>query len=151
MSWISGFRLFLYGFHAGVHWISWIPFDLSSFHAAPLRLAKWRRPTFAHRPCSAVRNHVATRRGDQTKMHPVAPFEEAGGPLHGLCPSALWPVAAPAAYLNSRQPPLIQARLDALFVLHWCRMDSATQFLDRPHGWLSECLRPSVQTRHVSM
>ncbi len=20
------------------------------------------------------------------KMHPVAPFEEAGGPLHGLCP-----------------------------------------------------------------
>ena len=70
MSWISGFRLFLYGFHAGFHWISWISFDLSSFHAAPLRLAKWRRPTFAHRPCSAVRNHVATRRGDQQKTAP---------------------------------------------------------------------------------
>ena len=41
---ISGFHVFLYGFQAGFHWISWISFGLSSFHGARLRPARCRRP-----------------------------------------------------------------------------------------------------------
>ncbi len=69
------------------------------------RLSRIARPS----PCAVLRPPGGAT---DNKLHPVAPFAEAGGLLHGLCPSALWPAAAPTTYLDPRQSPLTQARLD---------------------------------------